>query len=103
MTGMAGAVLSAADRTHFLAMLRRQTNSAVHRRMNALLLFDDGWTAKRVAEALFIDAETVREHRRLYTAEGRAGTERLAYAGHAPVLTEAQSTMLAADCWPSST
>jgi len=27
--------------------------------MNALLLLDDGWAAERVAEVLFIDAETV--------------------------------------------
>ena len=78
-------------------MLRRHTNSAVHRRMNALLLLDDGWTAERVAEALFIDAETVREHRRRYQADGRKGIEHLAYAGHAPVLTEAQDTALKAE------
>ena len=41
--------------------------------MNALLLLDDGWAAERVAEVLFIDAETVREHRRLYLASGVAG------------------------------
>lgn len=83
---MAGALLTSEDRACFLAALRRQGNSAAHRRMNALLLLDDGWTAERVAEALFIDAETVRAHRRLYGAGGRAGVERLAYAGHAPVL-----------------
>src|SRR4051812_24407325 len=88
---MAGVVLTPEDRAFFLAMLRRHGNSAVHRRMNALLLLDDGWTAERVAEALFIDAETVRAHRRLYAAEGRAGVERLAYVGHAPVLGEAQA------------
>jgi transposase len=78
-------------------MMRRQLNSTVHRRMNALLLLDDGWTAERVAEALFIDAETVREHRRLYASAGRAGIERLAYTGHAPVLTAEQSADLAAE------
>ena len=97
MSGMAGVVLTPEDRAHFLAMLRRHTNSAVHRRMNALLLLDDGWTAERVAEALFIEAETVRAHRRLYLADGCKGIEHLAYAGHAPVLTEAQSTALAAE------
>jgi predicted ArsR family transcriptional regulator len=61
---MAGALLPLADRAYFLAMMRRQLHSAVHQRMNALLLPDDGWTAERVAEALFIEAETVREHRR---------------------------------------
>lgn len=94
---MAGNLLTPSDRAHFLAMMRRQVNSAVHRRMNALLLLDDGWTAERVAEALFIEAETVREHRRLYAAERRAGIERLAYAGHAPVLTEVQMAELAAE------
>jgi transposase len=94
---MAGAVLTPADRTHFLAMMRRQTNSAVHRRMNALLLLDDGWTAERVAEALFIDAETVRQHLRRYVAQGRDGIEQLAYVGHAPVLSAAQAAELSAE------
>lgn len=94
---MAGAVLTPEDRAYFLAALRRHGNSAVHRRMNALLLLDDGWTAERVAEALFIDAETVRAHRRLYAAGGRAGVERLAYAGHAPVLDASQAAELSAE------
>src|SRR3954469_11471967 len=94
---MAGVVLTPEDRAFFLAMLRRHGNSAVHRRMNALLLLDDGWTAERVAEALFIDAETVRAPRRLYAAEGRAGVERLAYVGHAPVLGEAQAAGASAE------
>lgn len=94
---MSGLLLTPSDRAHFLAMLRRQTNSAVHRRMNALLLLDDGWTAEQVAQALFIEAETVREHRRLYASGGRAGVERLAYVGHAPVLTTEQSAALGAE------
>lgn len=57
---MAGLLLAAEDRAHFLALMRRQTNSAVRRRTNALLLLDDGWTAERAGEALFIDADTVR-------------------------------------------
>jgi hypothetical protein len=57
---MSSLLLDPADRARLLAMMRRQTPSTVHRRMNALLLLDDGWTAERVAEALFIDAETVR-------------------------------------------
>ncbi len=39
---MSGVVLRAADRAHFLTMMRRQLNSAVHRRMNVLLHLDDG-------------------------------------------------------------
>lgn len=94
---MTGAVLSPEDRAHFLAALRRQGNSAVHRRMNALLLLDDGRTAERVAQALFIDAKTVRAHRRLSATGGRAGVERLAYVGHAPVLSVPQVAELSAE------
>jgi transposase len=65
--------------------------------MDALLLLDDGWTAERVTEALFIDAETGRSRRRLYAAGGRAGVERLAYAGHAAVLGEAEVAALSAE------
>lgn len=94
---MAGMVLSAADRAHFPTVMRRRTNSAVHRRMNTLLPLDDGWTAERVAEALFIDAETARRHLRLYAVQGRAGVERLAYVGHAPVPTSARVAELSAE------
>ena len=72
-------ILSPVDRPHLLRMMRRQTPSPVHRRMNALLLLDDGWAAERVAAALFIDVETVREHRRLYETSGVTGIERLNY------------------------
>ena len=76
--------------------MRRQLNSTVHRRMNVLLL-DDGWAAERIAEALYIDAETVREHRRLYETAGVSGLERLAYVGAAPDLTSEQCAKLTAE------
>jgi transposase len=94
---MSGLLLSAEDRAHLLLMMRRQTPSPVHRRMNALLLLDDGWTAERVAEVLFIDAETVREHRRLYQASGVGGIERLNYAGTDAALNEEQLATLGAE------
>ena len=87
---MSGAILSAEDRARLLQMMRRQTPSTVHRRMNALLLLDDGWTVERVAEALFVDAETVREHRRLYQKAGVAGVLELKYEGSEPALDEDQ-------------
>ncbi|MGO9998575.1 MAG: hypothetical protein ACLPKW_12640 [Acetobacteraceae bacterium] len=62
-----------------------------------LLLLDDGWTAERVAEVLFIDAETVRGHRRLYHASGVAGLERLNYEGADPALNEEQLAALGAE------
>lgn len=65
--------------------------------MNTLLLLDDGWAAERVAEVLFIDVETVREHRRLYQASGVTGVEQLKYEGAEPSLTPAQLKALGAE------
>lgn len=62
--------------------------------MNVLLLLDDGWAAERIAEALYIDAETVAEHRRLYESAGISGLERLAYVGAACDLTTEQRARL---------
>ena len=62
--------------------------------MNALLLLDDGWAVERVAEALFIDAETVREHRLLCQTSGIAGIERLNYEGSEPALRQEQLVAL---------
>ena len=70
---MAGLVLTAEDRAHFLQMMRRQINSAVHRRMNVLLLLDDGWEPRQIAAALFLDETTVSQHRHLYERSGRSG------------------------------
>ena len=94
---MSGVILTPEDRTHLLGMMRQQTPSPVHRRMNALLLLDDGWTAERAAEVLFIDADTVREHRRLYQTSGVSGVERLKYEGGEPALTPEQLAALGAE------
>jgi transposase len=78
-------------------MMRLQLNSTVHRRMNVLLLLDDGWAPERIAEALYIDAETVREYRRLYKSSGVGGLERLAYVGAEADLTTEQQAILSAE------
>lgn len=87
---MSGDLLTTEDRTHFLRQMRRQLNSAVHRRMNVLLLLDDGWAVSRICEALFIDEGTVRDHRNLYESGGRSGVETLDYKGRASRLSGAQ-------------
>ena len=65
--------------------------------MNALLLLDDGWTAERVAAVLFIDAETVREHRRPYQSAGVTGIEQLNYEGCDAALDPEQLKALGAE------
>jgi transposase len=98
MLAMSGSILTPADRAYLLRMMRRHTPSPIHRRMNALLLLNDGWAVERVADALFIDAETaVREHRRLYETSRVAGLERLNYEGSEAALSEAQLDALKAE------
>jgi len=80
---MSGLVLKSEDRQAFLAALKATKKPALeHRRMNVLLLLDDGWDAARVAEALFLDPRTVEEYRRLYEASGASGVGTLGYKGH---------------------
>jgi transposase len=93
---MSGLILRAADRRHFVAMMRRQMNSAIHRRMNVLLLLDDGWAMAEIARALYLDEGTVRAHRELYEREGRAGVERLSYEGSSSRMSVAQERALVA-------
>jgi transposase len=94
---MAGLVLSSDDRVQLLRLMRRQLNSHVHRRMNVLLLLDDGWTAEAIARALYVDAETVREHRALYERSGIKGLQTLSYAGAEPALSAEQREALDAE------
>jgi len=72
--------------------MRQHMPSPVHRRINALLLSDDGWAT----DAFFIDAETVREYRRLYRTDGREGIEKRRYEGNEPALILDQLNALAA-------
>ncbi|MFL5254573.1 MAG: IS630 family transposase [Rhodopila sp.] len=90
-------MLKPEEQVYLLAMMRRQINSAVHRRMNVLLLLDDGWPAERIAEALFIEAETVRQHRRLYETGGVKGLEMLRYQSPEPALSKPQLQALEAE------
>jgi transposase len=76
-------------------MMRRQLNSTVHRRMNVLLLLDDGWEPRRIAEALYMDEGSVAQHRRRYETQGREGVERLDYVGRLAALSPEQQAQLA--------
>ena len=49
---MAGLVLTPDDRAQLLRLMRQRLNSHVHRRLNVLLLLDDGWAAEAIARAL---------------------------------------------------
>jgi transposase len=80
---MSGLILKGEDRRVFLAALKATTKPALeHRRMNALLLLDDGVVPGIVARMLFLDERTVAEYRQLYGTRGAAGVSALGYKGN---------------------
>ncbi len=57
--------LTGEERAELEQVLRqRKADGLIVRRANALLLLDKGWKAQAVADALYLDAETVRGWRR---------------------------------------
>jgi hypothetical protein len=69
-----GDFLSAKERADLTALARnRLAEHRVARRANAVLLLDKGWSCQKVAEALLLDDDTVRESRDLFAKAGVAG------------------------------
>ena len=63
--------LSAKERTVLQAVMRHPSEiHGVARRANAILLLDDGWNCAKVAEALYLDDDTVRTWFKRYQAGG---------------------------------
>ena len=53
--------LTASDRPELLSCVQRQREDyGVARRVNALLLLDDGMSCSQIAKVLFLDDDTVR-------------------------------------------
>jgi hypothetical protein len=79
---MSGLVLKSEDRDAFLAAMKAMKKPALeHRRMNILLLLDDGIVPSVIARMLDLDERTVVEYRHLYETPGAAGIGRLGYKG----------------------
>jgi transposase len=63
--------LTLEERTELEQVLRqRKADGLIVRRANALLLLDKGWQAQAVADALFLDTETIRGWRRHFISHG---------------------------------
>ena len=60
-----------------------------------MLLLDDGWSCERVAEALYLDDDTIRGWRKLYGEAGIDGLRRFEAGGSASHLSRAQEEELA--------
>jgi transposase len=92
-----GGFLSPARRAELMALLRNgHTEQRVARRAHAMLLLDDGWSCEKVAEALYLDDDTVRGWRKAYEADGVEGLRRFEGGGSASYLSTEQEAQLKA-------
>src|SRR5208283_1626764 len=92
-----GGFLSAKERADLTALARNGlAEHRVARRANAILLLDKGWSCEKVAEALLLDDDTVREWRDLFATSGVEGLSRFELGGGASFLSEAQEAQLKA-------
>jgi transposase len=90
---MSGVILKAEDRSAFLAALKATKKPALeHRRMNVLLLLDDGVAAGMIARMLYLDERTVAEYHQLYATKGPAGVSALCYKGNPNSMMSAAET-----------
>src|ERR1700690_4061689 len=75
-----GGFLSGRDRQTLVGIARDGlAEHRIARRANAMVLLDQGWSCERVAAALLLDDDTVRNWRRAYD---RGGVEGLKTFGH---------------------
>ena len=92
-----GGFLTAKERAELTALARDGlAEHRVARRANAVLLLDKGWSCQKVAEALLLDDDTVRQWRDLFATAGVEGLSRFEFGGGASFLNEAQEARLKA-------
>ena len=66
------------------------------RRANAIVLLDQGWSCERVAQALLLDDDTVRDWHRAYERGGAEGLKSFGHEGGSSRLTDEQAIALGA-------
>jgi transposase len=84
-------ILSPFQRSSLLALHRKERDKRVADRVKAVLLYDDGWTPPKIAQALLIEESTVRDHIKVYQKEERLKPD---YKGSEPILTPEESKVL---------
>ena len=83
------------ERLALMAVLHKRRHSArEHVRANAILLLDKGWTAPQVANALFLDEESVRNFFARYNTGKLDALLNDKYQGREPKLTDEQKDQL---------
>ena len=92
-----GGFLTARERAELTALARNGlAEHRLSRRANAVLLLDRGWSCQKVAEALYLDDDTVRQWHDLFETAGVRGLERFEAGGSVGFLSAAQEDQLKA-------
>ena len=90
---MSGTILSPEDRERLLKQHKKERDKRVADRIKAVLLRDDDWSLRAIAEALFLTEEGARQHLLDYAASGKLKPDN---GGSEGFLSEAQTAELLA-------
>ena len=92
-----GGFLSAKERQTLIGIARDGLEEhRVARRANAIVLLDRGWSCERVAAALLLDDDTVRNWHRAYEQGGVEGLKTFGHEGSSGRLSSEQESALSA-------
>jgi transposase len=90
-----GGFLSGRDRQALVGIARDGlAEHRIARRANAMVLLDQGWSCERVAAALLLDDDTVRNWHRAYEQGGVEGLKTFGHEGGSSRLSSEQETAL---------
>jgi transposase len=90
-----GGFLSTKDRQTLIGIARDGLEEhRVARRANAIVLLDRGWSCERVAAALLLDDDTIRNWHRAYEQGGVGGLKTFGHEGSCGRLSSEQETAL---------
>jgi len=93
----AGGFLSEEDRSKLIVLARDGSVACrVTRRANALVLLHDGWSCQEIANAFFLDDDTIRGWRKLFEQHGIEGITSFDVGGSASYLSVKQEDDLKA-------
>jgi len=90
---MSGTILSSEDRERLLKQHKKERDKRIADRIKAVLLRDDDWSLRAIAEALFLTEEGVRQHLLDYGASGKLKPDN---GGSEGFLNEVQTAALLA-------
>lgn len=87
MTKTSTSFLTPCERQDLIRTHRLTRDGRLRDRLKSILLLDQGWSYEKIAQALFLDDQTVRNYDQSYRAHKKAGLLDLKYTGRPAKLT----------------